>query len=129
MNNGIETPKISPKLLRIGLSVNPLAVTVDEIKVNPCTLFPAARADSNPAFILLTAVGELAEMVAPMIVDPFLTLWKITFLSVVFSTLEHVSWISFCKVFWIKIKVYKGISISEFTSLFLLEPHFLPFKV
>jgi hypothetical protein len=74
IKSGIEIPKIRPKLLEFELRVNPLAVTVDEMKVYPYTLFPADKADFNPAFIVITAAGELAETVAPIIVEPLLIL-------------------------------------------------------
>jgi hypothetical protein len=44
------------------------------MKVYPYTLFPAAKAYFNPSFMLLTAADELAETVAPIIVEPLLIL-------------------------------------------------------
>jgi hypothetical protein len=70
MNNGIDTPKISPKLLELGSAVNPFAITLDEMKLYPWTFYPAAKAEFKAVFMLLTAADELADTVPLTMVDP-----------------------------------------------------------
>jgi hypothetical protein len=78
MNNGIDTPKIRPKLLELGSAVNPFAITLDEMMGYPWTVLPAAKAEFKAVFMLLTAAGELADTVPLITVDPLSYLWRFT---------------------------------------------------